>query len=107
MYDVTAKSRTDPHQDLRYLVVKRDEDVVGELRYAVGGAFDPQLFHSVSQRIRMHTKSLRGAVCALYHPASLLEHSGDMSPLNFFQGLNRRRWPSILRPFSRFGRCIA
>jgi hypothetical protein len=31
---------------------------VGELRYPVGGAFDPQLFHSVSQRIRMHTESL-------------------------------------------------
>ena len=47
---------------------------MGGLRYAVGGAFDPQLFHSVSQRIRMHTKSFRGPVYALYHPASMLQY---------------------------------
>jgi len=39
MCAVTVKSRTDPRQDPRHLVVRSDEDVVGELRYAVEERF--------------------------------------------------------------------
>jgi hypothetical protein len=39
MYAVTAKNRTDPRQDPRHPVVRSDEDVVGELRYAVEERF--------------------------------------------------------------------
>ena len=35
----------------------------------------------------MHTKSFRGAVCTLDHSMSLLQHGGDMSPLNLIQGI--------------------
>jgi hypothetical protein len=35
MYSVTAKNRSDPRQDPPHVVVRSDEDVVGELRYAV------------------------------------------------------------------------
>ena len=77
--------------------------MVGELRYAVGGAFDTQLFHSVSQRIRMHTKSLCGAVCTFNHAASLLQYGADMGSFNIFQGFKRSRWRRRLTPAPNCG----
>jgi hypothetical protein len=59
--------------------------VVGELRYAVGGAFYPQLFHPMSQRIWMHAKSLCGAICTFNYAASLLQYSADVGSFNLFQ----------------------
>ena len=70
--------------------------------YAVGRAFDSQLFHPVSECIWMHSKSLRRAVCALYNTARLPQHGADMGPLNFFQRLERSRWSSRLIDFHDF-----
>ena len=67
------------------ILVGEDIALVGELRYAVGGAFYSQLFHSMSQRIWMHTESLRSAICTFNHAASLLQHRADMGSFNVFQ----------------------
>ena len=80
---------------------------MGELRYTVGGAFNPQLLHSVSQRIRMHTESLGSAVCALYHAASLQENGGDVITLNFVKSLKSRSRLSGLDHVRHFPRCVA
>jgi len=37
-------------------------------------------------------------------PPSLLQHSGDMSPLNVFQGLELRSWPVGLNRFRAVSR---
>jgi hypothetical protein len=47
-------------------------ELCGELRNAVGGAFDSQFFHPMSQGVRMHAKSFGGAVGTLDHPVGLL-----------------------------------
>src|ERR1044072_3420990 len=44
----------------------------GELRNAVGGAFDSEFFHPMSQGVRMHAESSGGAVRTLNHTACLL-----------------------------------
>ena len=43
-----------------------------ELRTAVGGTFDPELFHAVSQGVRVHTESFGGTVRALDDTMTLL-----------------------------------
>jgi len=45
-----------------------------ELRNAVGGAFDAELFHAVAQGVWMYAESFSRAVCAFDHAVSLLQH---------------------------------
>ena len=47
-------------------------ELCGELRNTVGGTFDSQFFHPMSQGVRMHAESSGGAVRTLNHTACLL-----------------------------------
>jgi hypothetical protein len=64
------------------------------------GAFDPQLFHSVSQRVRMHTEGLSRAVCALRAGAGSVDWttSGAFRVVSLrSQRFKRSLNPSLLR----------
>lgn len=58
----------------------------GELRNAVGRAFDSQFFHAVSQGVGMHAQRFSCTAQALYHPVSFLKHCQDVRPFNLMQG---------------------